>query len=197
MFNKRIVLLSCLFAAVLALSACSTPRVRHDHDSRIDMRNYRTYVWEQSVDDFTAGGAAFSNPLNQKRLREAVEVNLAKQGLQPAAEGAVADCYVTVAIGTRQTLEADNRVPVRVGFGWGWWRPGMYGSMSWANDGLYTYREGRIAVDLFDAKTRQPIWHASVEQDLTSLTGNNAEARINTVVAAMFAKFPGVAVAGQ
>jgi len=48
-------------------------------------------------------------------------------------------------------------------------------------------------VDLFDAKTRQPIWHASVEQDLTYLTGNNAEARINTVVTAMFAKFPGAA----
>ncbi len=63
--------------------------------------------------------------------------------------------------------------------------------MNWATDGIYTYREGRIAVDMFDAKTREPLWHAEVEKDLSGLTGEKAEAHINAVVTAMFAKFPG------
>ena len=37
---------------------------------------------------------------------------------------------------------------------------------------------------------REPLWHASVNLDLTRLTGAEAEKRIDTAVAAMFAKFP-------
>jgi hypothetical protein len=61
----------------------------------------------------------------------------------------------------------------------------------WDNYNVYSVREGRVTVDLFDAKKREAIWHASVEQDLTYLTGDKAEARINAVVEAMFTKFPG------
>jgi len=130
MFIKCLAVFPLLLTAALALNACSTtPRVRHDYNSRLNIGNYHTYVWEQSADDFTAGGPAFENPLNQQRLRDAVESNLAKQGLQPAGEGVTADCYVTVAIGNRQTLEAD-RTPVRVGVGWGWWHRGMMGTVS-------------------------------------------------------------------
>jgi hypothetical protein len=50
--------------------------------------------------------------------------------------------------------------------------------------------ETRIAVDVFDAKTRTPIWHASVSQSVSDLTGPSAEAKINAGTAAIFAKFP-------
>ena len=191
MFTKRRVLLSGLFAAVLALTACTTPRVRSDVDSRVNLANYHTYDWGPIGDPGTAGGPAFGNPLNYKRLRAAVDANLARQGLQPVADGATPDCIVAVAIGSRQVLEDYDRVPVRVGMGWGWRHPGWVGGFDWSTDGVYSYREGRVAVDLFDAKTHEPIWHASVDQDLSYLTGDDAEARINAVVAAMFTKFPG------
>ncbi len=192
-FTKRNIVLSLLFTAMLTLGACTTPHVRHDYDSRANIANYHTYAWEQSGDVAPAGGPAFNNPLNYQRLRAAVNANLTKQGLRSAAEGAAPDCFVTVAIGSRQTLESDDRYPMRVGVGWGWWHPGWMGSMNWATDGIYTYREGRIAVDMFDAKTREPLWHAEVEKDLSGLTGEKAEAHINAVVAAMFTKFPGAA----
>ena len=50
--------------------------------------------------------------------------------------------------------------------------------------------ETRIAVDLFDAKSHTPIWHASVSQNVSELTGPNAEAKISAGTAAIFAKFP-------
>jgi len=196
MFNQRVAL-SCVLVGALALGACTTPNVRYDADARTNIANYHTYAWEQSAEDTTAGGPAFNNPLNQKRLRAAVEANLAQHGLQPVAGGAAPDAYVTVYIGSRQTIETDNRMPVRVGVGWGYWHPGFMSSMMWDTNDIYSYREGRVTVDLFDAKKHEAIWHASAEQDLTYLTGEKAEARINAVVEAMFAKFPGASAAAK
>ena len=67
-------------------------------------------------------------------------------------------------------------------YGWGW-GGGFY-------DGPYVYDETRIAVDLFDAKSRIPIWHASVSQTVSDLTGPHAVEKINAAAAAIFAKFP-------
>ncbi len=50
--------------------------------------------------------------------------------------------------------------------------------------------ETRIAVDVFDAKSHQPIWHGAVSQSVSGLTGPNAQAKINAATAAIFAKFP-------
>lgn len=190
MFSKRVMCLAGVLSAMLALGACTTPQVRSDTDARANIAGFRTYVWEQpEVEADTAGGPAFKNPINEQRLRDAVDAQMAAHGLQPAAEGVQPDAYVTVAVGTRRS-DRDDRFPVRVGFGFGSWHPGFGSSVYFSNDGYYDYREGRISVNLYDAATRKPVWHATVEQDLSYLTGDNAAKRINAVVAAMFAKFP-------
>ena len=51
------------------------------------------------------------------------------------------------------------------------------------------YREGIIAIDLYDAKSRQPMWHASVDQSLEGADGGEAAKRINAAVAALFTKY--------
>jgi hypothetical protein len=203
MFSQRVVLMSCVLVGVLTLGACSTtPRVRSDADSHANISAYHTYSWEQSSDDLGPEGAVFNNPLNLKRLRAAVDANLAKRGLQLAAEGVKPDAYVKVSFGSRQTIENENNFPhVGVGFGYGYGygyrRPWLMNSIMWDNNNLYAYREGRVAVTLFDAKKHEGIWHASVEQDLTDLTGDKADARINQVVDAMFTKFPGATASAK
>ena len=52
------------------------------------------------------------------------------------------------------------------------------------------YTEGIIGVDLYDARTRQPLWHATVDQNLVGVSGPEAEKRIDAAVAALFAKYP-------
>ena len=68
------------------------------------------------------------------------------------------------------------------GYGYGW---GYYG---WG--GPFVYREGIIAVDLYDAKSRQPLWHASVDQSLFDASGPEAQKRIDEAVASIFTKRP-------
>jgi hypothetical protein len=190
--NKQRVFFSLsMCSLVLLLAACTTPRVRSDYDAKQAIGNYRSYVWEQAETDATAGGPAFDNPINEQRLRDAVDAQLAASGLQPAAAGATPDSYVTLAIGTRQAIDDRERFPVRFGFGFGTWSPGFGSSVYLSDIGGYNYREGRVTLDLYDAATRKPIWHATVEQDLSYMTGDSAQKRINQLVEAMFAKFPG------
>ena len=45
-------------------------------------------------------------------------------------------------------------------------------------------------MDLYDAASKQPLWHASAEQSLSGLTGDAATQRIRAAVNAIFLKFP-------
>ena len=62
------------------------------------------------------------------------------------------------------------------------WGPYAYGP--------YVYREGMIGIDLFDGRTHEALWHASVDQNLYGATGADAERRIDAAVTALFAHFP-------
>jgi hypothetical protein len=180
-----------LLGSVVMLAACSTPTVRYDYDAKVNMSGYHTVVVEGVTSDVRDGGEAFKNPLNEQRLRDAVSDQLDKHGIKPAADGEQADSYVTIAVGSRRNGGPDGRSNVRVGFGFGTWRPGFGSSVYVTDDPWVYYREGRISVDLFDAKTKKPLWHASVESDLSYMTRDDAAQRINKLVEAMFVKFPG------
>lgn len=186
-------LLACalLCATALFASACTTPTVRTDYDRKANLANYHTYSLEEIGNPRSGADRVFNNPLNEKRLRAAVETNLANKGLQPAAEGAPADSIVTISTGSREVVDSDP-YPMRVGFGWGWWHRG-FGTSFMYDDALYAYREHRVSIDLLDAKTRAPIWHVTADEDINRLSGSSAEARINEVVSKMFEKYPGTA----
>jgi hypothetical protein len=174
-------------AAALAfgLAACTTLPVRTDTNPNMSVSSCHTFSFANEHVANADQPAAYGNPLNAERLRVAIESNLAAKGIQRVDRGG-ADCVVGYALGTRQVFN-----DYYAGWaGWGGWgrRGGFYGGWGW--DGPYVSDETRIAVDLFDAKSRTPIWHASVSQNGAELTGPNAEAKINAGTAAIFAKFP-------
>jgi hypothetical protein len=123
-------------------------------------------------------------------MRDAIAVNLKAKGVQLATAPASAECSVGYSIGSRTIVEGDGYPGWDWGWGWGWgwgWRRGSYVG-SW--DYPYAYNEGRVAVDMRETKSHQPTWHASVNEDVTELTGESARAKIDAAVAAIFAKFP-------
>jgi hypothetical protein len=182
-------------ALVLGLAACTSLPVTTDSNPNMSVLNCHTYAFAPEHVANAAQPAAYGNPLNAERLRIAIETNLAAKGIQRADRG-TAECVVGYALGTRQVF--DDYYGGFGGFyggfggfyGGGYYgRGGLYGGgFGW--DGPFVRDETRIAVDLFDAKTRTPIWHASVSQSVSDLTGPRAEARINAGTAAIFAKFP-------
>ena len=188
----RIALLGITAAA--ALAGCSTLNVRADSSAAANVSACHTFSWLEGPPG--ARPDAFGNPLNDQRLRDAVSRRLQAHGIAPATSGS-GDCQVGYVFGTRMTPEDYNRprFSFGIGTGWGGWgRGGTMGSVFW-DTAPYAYRENRVSVDLFrsgpgPAGPREPLWHASVDMDLASLTGAEAEKRIDEAVAAMFAKFP-------
>jgi hypothetical protein len=185
---------------MLGMGGCAM-QAQTDHDPKFSVVSCHSY----SFSDQQAGGApvaaAFDNPLNAKRLRDAIASSLAAHKLPPAAEGTTADCLVSYAIGSR--LASDNFGPYYgygYGYGWGYGMPAPLGWGPYAGGGAvwgapYAHREGRVTVDLYDARSHQALWHAFVDADVTELTGAEADARIRAAVAAIFEKFPPLEVA--
>jgi hypothetical protein len=194
MFTRNAASSSLLAVAALILGACQSLPVTTDYNPSESMAICRTYTWAHEHVGGNSSGqpAAFANPLNADRLRAAIEANLSARGLARAADPKSADCVVGFAIGSRVVF--DDFGPYGGGWG-GYWGPRGWGG--WGYGGFYDYpwvhEEGRIAVDVFDARTRQAIWHASVVQNVVRLTGPHAEAKINEAAAAIFTKFPGTA----
>jgi len=190
MLRKSILQSALLGGTLLALGACSLP-VKTDINPNLSVTSCHTYAFADEHVANTDQPSAFGNPLNAERLRQAIEANLGAKGIQKAVDRKSADCVVGYAMGTRQVFD-DFYGNFGVGWGWGggwghrgWWGGGL------GYDGPYVRDETRISVDLFDAKSRVPIWHASVSQSVGDLTGPHAVERINTATAAIFTKFPG------
>ena len=187
MLSRHIINAAAAGALVLSLTACTGLAVKTDANPAMSVSNCHTYAFAPEHVANADQPAAYGNPLNAERLRVAIEANMAAKGIQRVDRGA-AECMVGYAMGSRQVFN-DYYAGYGAGWGYGWGRRGgFYGGWGW--DGPYVSDETRIAVDLFDAKSRTPIWHASVSQNVADLSGPNAEAKISAGTAAIFAKFP-------
>jgi hypothetical protein len=190
MLNRHLIHAAAAGALGLSLAACTSLPVTTDANPSMSVSNCHTYAFAKEFVANANQPAAYGNPLNAERLRIAIESNLAARGII-LADRATADCIVGYAMGSRQVFNdyySSFGPGWGLGYGWGY-RGGFYGG-GWGWDGPYVSDETRIAVDIFDAKSRTPIWHASVNQSVGNLTGPNAEAKINAGTAAIFAKFP-------
>lgn len=191
MLNRSVVgMYGCM---ALALGGCTGLPVKTDINPNMSVGNCHSYAFADEHVANTDQPSAFGNPLNAERLRVAIESNMAAKGIQKASDRKSAECVVGYAMGTRQVFD-DYYGNFGIGWGWGggWGRRGWGGGFGY--DEPYVRDETRISVDLFDSKSKTPIWHASVSQSVADLTGPNAVMKINAATTAIFTKFPGATV---
>ena len=172
----------------VTLSACSSLSVKSDvNTALVGSVRCTSFAWVGSFRGNSALRSTVASPLNESRLRAAIAAHLRSGYIQDAP--APADCLVGYGIGSTYVVSGGGPYPY-YGYGWGpYWGGYGYGyGYGWP--GPYVYREGIIAIDLYDARTRQPLWHASVDQSLYGVSGAEAEKRIDAAVAALFAKYP-------
>ncbi len=166
-------------ALTCALAACATLRVTSSvNPALVRAVECHTVAWAGSFQGNSPLRSTIANPVNEGFLRAAIAAQLGAKGMQMVTSGA--DCLVGYGIGARNVVE--GAYPY---WGWGWgWGPGF----GWY--GPYVYREGIVGIDLYDARSRQALWHAYVHQDLFRLTGEKAEQGIDAAVSAIFTKYP-------
>ncbi len=173
-------------AFVATLAACEGLHVKSDVNSAlIGSVQCHSFAWAGSFQGSTPLRGTIANPVNESRLRAAIAAHLQLLGMQQVQTNP--DCLVGYGIGYRNVIEGWYPDPY-----WGPWGPwGPWGYWGGPGYGPYVYHEGIIAVDLYEARGHQPLWHASVNQSLVGSEGAEADKRINEAVAALFTKYPG------
>jgi len=172
-------------SVVCGFAGCASLHVTSDVNTPLASSvKCHSFEWAGSFRGSDALRSSVANPVNEARLRAAIESNMSAAGVQLASSGA--DCLVGYGIGNRNVVDG---YPYGWGWGGGWgWRGGWYGAWGW--DYPYVYSEGIIGVDLYDARTRQAFWHATAQQNLEGVSGEKADQKIKTAVAAIFTKYP-------
>ena len=179
-----------LFCA-LALGGCATYQVRTDSDATlVGAVHCHSAAFAGGFKGDSPLRNTAANPLNESRLRDAISANLQTAGITLLDKPEAADCLVGYGIGVKQVV--DEIYPDGWAYGaWGrgWHGRGWGGGFGW-DASPWAYSQGFIAVDLYDNKTKRPMWHGTTEQNLDGATGADAVRRIQAAVAAIFTKFP-------
>jgi hypothetical protein len=192
MLSPKLIHVVLATTAAFGLCACETVTVKTDSAHDITADGCHTYAF---ANEHVAGvdqPAAYGNPLNAERLKVSIQNNMAARGIQ-LVDRAQADCVVGYAMGSRQVFDGYYGGYYGAGWGYGYYGRGWRYGGGWGYDGPWVSNETRIAVDLFDAKTHKPIWHASTSQTTYELSGPEAVQKIDLATAAIFNKFPVVA----
>jgi hypothetical protein len=161
-------------AVVLSTVACGySIKTSTDYDRNVSFSNYHSFYIMQ--------GNSSGNPLMDQRAQADVASALASKGWMKVPDGQwQAAVVVQAATKTKHTLYDGWG-----GGGWGWRRGGFGNATTFVND----YKVGTLVVDIFDAKTKQAIWHGYASDALS----NNATSNANVTAQAvdkMFTSFP-------
>lgn len=189
--SKRLLCGAFLGLVAALLSGCAL-QVRSDvNRTAFHPGQCHTFAFSGSFRTDNPMHDTVANPVNESRLRAAITSHMQSIGVQVAKDNP--DCLVGYGIGSQLVVDPGMGPypygPWGYGFGyWGWGWGGPWGPWGW--DGPYVFREGRIGIDLYDARTHEPLWHATVNQDLYGATGADAEQRIDAAVTALFSRFP-------
>lgn len=149
------------FAIALALPLAAAARVSSDTTPGVNFAQYRTFTLAN------AGPPAGMNPVAFERIRMGVEQGMMARGYTKADEG---DLSVVITIGAQDKTDIST-----------WGRFGRQVD-------VHQYTEGQLSVDVFDAKTKQPLWHG---QDTESVNPGHVDGeKIDKHVADVMERLP-------
>jgi len=166
---------SCI--ALLSV-ACSSLRVGSDYDHSAGFANYHTYAW------LPRAHYAGVNPLVAKRAKDAIDAELKSRGYAPAEDPTKADFVVNFTIGARDRLDVQS-YPTAYRGAWRWGL-GYYGEQV----DVRQYREGTLAIDVFDGATHQPVWSGWATKEISQSDQERSTEALRNAAASVLARFP-------
>ena len=170
-------------ALVLATAGCATLRVGTDYDHQVSFATYHSFSL------LAREHRGSSNPLVVQRARDAITAALMAKGFT-LVSNASPDFVVDFTIGARERMEVSS-YPAPYAGPWVNVYPYGWANMYWgAAVDVRMYREGTLAIDVFDAKTHRPVWHGWAQKELTRADLEHSEAPIREAVTQVLAGFP-------
>jgi hypothetical protein len=165
--------------AAFVLASCSTtPEIASDYDRSADFAAYHTFTLMQREHN------RIPNPLVAIRAEEQIKQDLQLAGYTLVADPTNADFTVDFTIGSQERTDIAAYPATHPG-------PWPFGGPSWGgNLDVRQYREGTLAIDVFDGHTRRPVWHGSAQKELTRKDLEQSAEPISKAVSSVLAKFP-------
>ncbi len=188
--NKHI---SYLLISML-LSACvSAPSVYQDYDRSRSFNDYQTFSWAHNPPLVVSGDLQVSKEIEVKATL-AIKEELKAKGFRYVEQSDDATFLVAYTLGARTNAKVyqtgssvyDNKE----NWLWGKQYHSYYFDMVVHEDLRAEYTKGVIAIDIFDAKLKSPIWHGKASKSLDESEISPDGGSVGDAVKAVLSNFP-------
>jgi len=177
------------FAVIVAvfLSGCTTsPAAKVDYDSVNDFSKYQSFAWLSENPMKVGKVIAQPKTTLEPAVMAAIRAHLEAGGYRYVENTSAADFLLSFTVGSREKIGTEAYPSMSRGLGGrGGWATAYYGGGAGA-----AYTQGALAIDVFDAGERQPVWHGVAGKTISDEDREDMTAVINTVVASILADFP-------
>jgi hypothetical protein len=179
---------AALIFAGAFLSGCSTMESGAHHDELASFANYQTFAWVTDNPLILGDGEQSSiSPLARKEIIRSIEDELSRKGFSYVENREQADFVLAYTVGTREKIVATS-YPTAYRGAWGWH---LYGHYYYQTEVVHrTYTEGTLGIDIFDGRTKEPVWHGWASKTVTSADRENPTPAIQEAVAEIIKRFP-------
>jgi hypothetical protein len=166
-----------LLVGVFALAACTTtPHVTSDYDKSTQFSNFHKFTLIVRPHP-----SMHSSALVEQRTYDVIQQALTAKGFTYVPDLAQADLAVDFSVGAQDRLDVTS-YPRYVG---------PLGPAGWSNQvDVHQYREGTLAIDVFDLQSHRAVWHGSAQKELSQSEMEHSEEPIREAVTAVLANFP-------
>lgn len=174
---------------LLGVSSCATTArvgVTADFDHSVNFRAYKTWAWYPQQPTDTEGGPAKGyESFLDKRIRTAVEQQLAQKGLVMAETNP--DVYVAYSarVEDKQRATGGGYGPYGSPFGWyGYGYGGLYNRGGYVTE----YKAGTVILDFVDARRKELAWRGQGQAQVDQQTISEAE--VQRIVTSILGNYP-------
>lgn len=163
---------------ILVVSSCSSVRVAADYDKEAQFNDYKTFAFFKTGID-----KAEISDLDKRRILRAIEAELLAKGYTKSENP---DLLVSIFTKSNQRVNVYNNAWGNGGWGWG----GYGWGWGWNQQPTVSTRiEGKLFIDLIDAKKKELVWQGMGTGYLTQ-NMEKKEERIKEFVSKVMEKYP-------
>ena len=152
-----------ILALMIAVPAAAQMKIEVDFDRDAEFNSYKTFAWKETPETSIKG----ASPLMHSRIKNAIEDEFAKGGLQQVEPDENPDIFITYHTSDREEVRYDTtHYGYDYGFGPGWDYYGGYygggmGGMGSSVTTARTYTRGTLVVDIWDAGTKNLVFRGA------------------------------------
>ncbi|HEB90097.1 MAG TPA: DUF4136 domain-containing protein [Deltaproteobacteria bacterium] len=182
----RVVRVGIVAGLLLGLAGCQGFNVRTDWDPTVPFSSFRTYFWVEPPRAEQADPFA-DNGLLRKRVRYAIENELARRGFEAVDEKEKADFLVTYSVILEERLKVDSYTS---SLGRGGYRDYYGFGSAFTTSNVRAYQESTLIIDFLDPETGDLVWRGWGTRILGTRDRDRGQERLEKGVRAILEKFP-------